>query len=586
MKLSRIIRDQRGIALITVVLVALAVSSVAIAASMMTMSGTLVRRYSERATIADQAAISGTEKGLSALLGNGALYPQTGFTTLADSLPVYDANGTAIPGVRRSIYLGPSVDPARGSIVTQVWGQGGVRAVRRLEVSATSLGSYGFFVDDDETGLGYPPQVDQYGPVYSRKSIQVQPPSVGDTTVFWDQVATASTVINSGNGIFRQGFKENVPVIPMPSSTDLTSLRPLAVTAGLQFASTGPGPNSAPMRIEFVPVDMDGDTATKNDIEGFIRIFTTNDNSGDRAYVIAGVKDSLMATPNCGEYDEGEFKSLANGKLSGSEAHSRFDNHEFHCYLGGDITLNDSTWTGTIGPGTWIPYTGPAISSPGFDATPGKQFLHPYTPALNSNSAGVIYVDGDVAVSGVVVGKVTVASADDIIIVDDLVQYHDPAANACNADLIGLFAQDDIVIADNTINTPQRYGTQNYQTMGATKDEFVQAVILALDEFRVHNALSGPDALDNGGAGAEQCEGTPQGRGCLYLTGGIIEKHRGRIGSASSGTGPRLRQSYNSCVRTGAPPQFPVTGKFTKGSTYEIDPANFDPATWFANYQS
>ena len=68
MALPRLVDNQRGIALITVMLVALAVSSIAIAASLMTLSGTLVRRYSERTTIADHAALSGLQEGLSAVL--------------------------------------------------------------------------------------------------------------------------------------------------------------------------------------------------------------------------------------------------------------------------------------------------------------------------------------------------------------------------------------------------------------------------------------------------------------------------------------------------------------------------------------
>ena len=152
--ISRLTDNQRGVALITVVLVALAVSSVAIAASMMTMSGTMVRRYSERNSMANHAALSGVERGLSALLADGTLYPTTGYTTLEDSVAVLDAVGSPIPGIWRSIYLGPSSDPSRGSIVSEVWTRGGVRAVRRMEVQASSFASYG--------DLAVEPEVAQY----------------------------------------------------------------------------------------------------------------------------------------------------------------------------------------------------------------------------------------------------------------------------------------------------------------------------------------------------------------------------------------------------------------------------------------
>ena len=119
--------------------------------------------------------------------------------------------------------------------------------------------------------------------------------------------------------------------------------------------------------------------------------------------------------------------------------------------------------------------------------------------------------------------------------------------------------------------------------MDDTKDEFVHAVALALSEFRVHNALSGPDEFDNGGLGAESCEGVPTGRGCLYFTGGILQNNRGYIGA---GSGYLLRHSFNQCVLQGGPPQFPATGSFSKRRVVEMDAANFDPATWFAGYQS
>ncbi|NIP78739.1 MAG: hypothetical protein GWM90_05865, partial [Gemmatimonadetes bacterium] len=56
--------------------------------------------------------------------------------------------------------------------------------------------------------------------------------------------------------------------------------------------------------------------------------------------------------------------------------------------------------------------------------------------------------------------------------------------------------------------------------------EFIHAVVLALDQFTVENYSSGSDS-------AEPCEGTTNGRGCIYLTGGIVQAQRGPVGLTS-----------------------------------------------------
>jgi hypothetical protein len=583
----RLIRNQRGVALITVVLVALAVSSVAIAASMMTMSGTLVRRYSERTSVGHHAALSGVERGLSALLLDGSLYPVTGYTTLEDSLPVSDALGNPIPGVWRSIYIGPSSDPSRGSIISEVWVRGGVRAVHRMEVEASSFATYGYFVHED-WDLGFARTTDIFGPVHFNDHVTILPAGATDSATFWGEVTTDATIINSGYGSFLGGYTENAPTVALPTVASLAGLETMANNANLRFSSTSVGFNTAPMRLEFIAVDMDGNPATPDDVEGFVRAYTTSE---DRPYVIAEVQgSSVLTTPNCGVWNGGleRFESAENGLLDSIAARAAVDSNRYRCYLGGDVTFNDSAFAPGIGTGAWIPWSGAPVAglgalrmaAVGFDDS-GE--LHPYTSGVNSNSSGVIYVAGDVAVSGVVAGRVTVVAADDLIIVDDLVQHADPGENACAADLLGLIAFDNVIIADNTLNTPQRYLGGSYHTMAGTKDEYVHAVVMALDQFKVANALFGPNEFDNAGFGAEPCEGIPAGRGCLYITGGILQTNRGLVGA---GTGHLLRHSYNQCVLEGGPPQFPSNGQFSKRRIVEIAAATFDPTTWFSNYQN
>ena len=82
----------------------------------------------------------------------------------------------------------------------------------------------------------------------------------------------------------------------------------------------------------------------------------------------------------------------------------------------------------------------------------------------------------------------------------------------------------------------------------------------------------------------ESCGATVWGRGCLLLTGGIVQRTRGPVGTAG-GTGNLKRYSFNSCALTDPPPYFPATGHFARNRFYELDPVGFNVATWFALYQ-
>jgi hypothetical protein len=65
------------------------------------------------------------------------------------------------------------------------------------------------------------------------------------------------------------------------------------------------------------------------------------------------------------------------------------------------------------------------------------------------------------------------------------------------------------------------------------------------------------------------------GRGCLYLTGGLIQEARGAVGTLS-GIGFLKRYSYDRCVLSTPPSYFPTTGRFIDNRYYEIDPLRFD----------
>ncbi len=97
--------------------------------------------------------------------------------------------------------------------------------------------------------------------------------------------------------------------------------------------------------------------------------------------------------------------------------------------------------------------------------------------------------------------------------------------------------------------------------------------LLALNLFTAENYTAGP-------TNAEGCQTQKDGRGCLYLTGGVIQQTRGVTG-LSDGHGYIKRYAYDACGQTDPPPYFPTTGHFVRGHYFEVDPTNFDVAAYF-----
>ncbi|HSH46770.1 MAG TPA: hypothetical protein VK966_13070, partial [Longimicrobiales bacterium] len=158
---------------------------------------------------------------------------------------------------------------------------------------------------------------------------------------------------------------------------------------------------------------------------------------------------------------------------------------------------------------------------------------------------------------------------------------HDPAMETCR-DILGLFAGDDVVVANTPVLAPWQRGVGSaWFSYGAPPlDERIHAFILTLNTFTV-------DDYDSGSLRDEECEGTDVGRGCLYLTGGIIQETRGAVGQIHSGwggsgiSGYLKRYSYDACGASQPPPYFPTTGRFARGTYYEVDPTGFDPDSYF-----
>jgi len=623
MSRSRKVRNRRGIALITVLLVALAVSGIALAAAMWTLNAALITRSGDRTATLNDIALAGLEEGRSQMNANPALYPSTGYATLATAAPVTDVLGNTVPNVRRSIYVGPDGITGGqygvyGTIISTVRDTFGNQVVRRLQINQESFAKFSYFTNT-EGNIVFANNDQIRGPVHSNDQIKIS----NSGATFFDQVTTAAPSIqNEGAATFMgPAPKKNVAPIAMPSTAAFPALQGRAAAAGMSFVSNlnGNSAGEASLRIEFVALDLNGDGDSTDVNEGFIRIYQDNLRPW---YVTAtlsgnpGPAGDIRRSPNCGAGipggagvgTNGRFRTAADTNFAGAPspptsaarvtaATNLLSSGNRKCYLGGDPRLTAvnwpnvaaADWAAVVGDwaGTgrgWMPRpagVGAPAGNALFAARPDNAYLWPINREYNPAWQGVIYVQGKVALSGVVNGRVTVASPNTIVIADYFRSAVDPgsAAAADCAVIAGLFAGADILVANNTINAPQQIGGVNpYRTYDETTQEDIHAVLLALNIF-------GAESYDTGPSSGEACGAVNNGRGCLNLNGGVIQNTRGAVGLVD-GHGYVKRYSYNACAATDPPPYFPTTGRFVRNRVYELDPKGFTVAGWFAANQN
>lgn len=578
-------RGEEGFALLFVLLLAIAVAALAAGATMVQTNSRLMTRYQTRNSVLETVAEAGIEAARSRINATDSLYPDSGYTAVETDAPVFDAAGERIPNVQRTTWVGPTGITSGqygvfGSVVVEVEDAFGNRLVRRQEIRQESFAKYAYFTDVEPSSIAFGGGDQIFGPVHSNDDIKIY--SSGAT--FWNEVSTAGIVQDPTNGTFAEGFTENVERIDMPATAELDKLRAQAQKGDTYFSgsTTGPG-GQATTRIEFVALDLDGDGETTGENEGFIRVYQSSDTRWVTGEVPSDYGGSwwspgngLRNSRNCGHFhtSTGDFVAAADHPASGPDSWvAAVNNSGRRCFLGGADELSGG-FVADDGTGEWIAWSGSV--DPALSGRPDAGHLIPVNRAMNPDFKGVVFVDGKVAVSGVVRGNVTLAATGEIIIADDVTYATDPGAGTC-ADLLGLFSGEDVIVADNTLNSPirpQDNPGSNFRTFDDTKDEFVHGVVLALDEFRAENH-DDPDAART----AEPCESDLWGRGCLYLTGGIIQRTRGPVGAdwtGPGGSGYLKRYSYDACAASAPPPYFPTTGHFTRGVHYEIDPSGFD----------
>ncbi len=175
-----------------------------------------------------------------------------------------------------------------------------------------------------------------------------------------------------------------------------------------------------------------------------------------------------------------------------------------------------------------------------------------YTYALASTFApnGVIFAENaELRIKGNIKGKYTIAASGTggnlgkIFIDDDVTYNTNPRTNPSSQDLLGIVAERDIVITENSANN---------------NDVRIDASIYS----------------QSGSFVAENYQNRPVS-GAIYLYGGVIQNARGPVGTFRSGSttviqsGFSKRYRYDDRLAFASPPAYPGTGSFEIVSWFE-----------------
>ncbi len=598
---SRSRRERRGATLMAVLLIALVAAAIVVVSAATTANASLIAKNGARSDVAYQAAESGIAQARNWINTNPNQQPfraaDSGEIAWETNAQVYDALGNPVTGMTRTTWVGKSGSRTGefgvfGAIISQVTDAAGNVVVHRGTIYQDTFAKYAYF-SNSENGIYFGGGDQVFGPAHSNDNISIAPSGAE----FHDPVTTSKTIIFPGSGIFDEGYRQHQPIINLPSLTALTQLKGLSDAGNVTItgSSTAGTAYQATTRIEFVALDLNGDGDSSDADEGFMRVFQ----STDPRYVVAG---------NFGQNDQGDIINAGETNCGALVAPTTFQlihdtpvgnrttllsNGNGRCYLGGDDRLDtlggqagNFMAAGWPGGGHWLQWPGaydPRLGAAGANRQ-DSLYLWPITYVENPNFQGIVFVDGKVAISGKLRGRLTVVSPYTIIIAGDMTLETNPAVATC-PDYLGIYAGQNVWVADNAVLAPQSPSATPGDSVWRfgpaipTQSTYLQASVMALGSFGAENYGGGVvDGLS--------CEAVSAGRGCLYLVGGIIQGTRQPVGtlwpSGDSGqTGYIKRYQFNQCGLTLPPPYFPTTGRFSGDRSYEMSPVNFDEHVWY-----
>ena len=198
----RLVGARRGIALLTVMLVAIVGAVIALASAMMVMGGTLVQASSDRAAAVDDAALAGLEEARNRLNAKLDTIPNAGYRTVESSATIANTNGVTRTTWVARIGNADSLANAgefgvQGEIVSRAIDVSGNVAIRRSLVNQQSFARYAYFTDQSKLWNGsilwFANGWTAQGPLHSNDSLYIftgTPPQA----IFKDVVTTAKGV--------------------------------------------------------------------------------------------------------------------------------------------------------------------------------------------------------------------------------------------------------------------------------------------------------------------------------------------------------------------------------------------------------
>lgn len=522
----------------------------------------------------------------------------------------------------------------------------GAVAARRLLMTQESWSKFAVAINEWPGSAMYGCSESINGPFHSNDVLRLQG-GCNPKILFAGPATVVGGVSNQSSGNFTAGLKTGATPIAWPTPARISLMQQFAAdgdaTGGdYDLTSSTTGSHWPGLRIEFLTIDVNGDGVIQWD-EGYMRVFrAANTSDSVRAYLTGQrwdtaptgttwSQDPNMVSRTCGAqlsmngtvgwftakqvYDS----ALAYGSASNARDASRWalsrgvtgtrraplDNvapTDVRCYLGGDPALfatthgtdltPDSTLTNVAGThafGWWQKRRLGAHSSVS-GIRSDAEYLIPL--GKNPNYKGVIFVQGDVAISGRLRGRTSVFATGNIVLADDLL-YTIPPGTVCDAtgDIFGAIATLNVLIADNSVQTPFKINNTIFGSYDDTpQDEQYNMFFLAAGDGTSGKGnffstglpgVPGPtppyylgSGSINASATAERCGGAPAG--CIRITGGLamgkVEYYTYYPLGYSQAYGYAEAHGYDKCGAVNPPPYFPTTGRFIESRYYEVDP--------------
>jgi hypothetical protein len=531
------------------------------------------------------------------------------------------------------------------SALSVIRDQRGAVAARRMLMNQESWSKFAVAINDWPGTAVYGCNESISGPFHSNDVLRLQS-SCNPKILFAGKATVVGSVSNQSSGNFTQGLQTGVKPIEWPTPAKIALMQQFAAdgdAAGGDYDWVAPttGSHVPGLRIEFLTIDVNGNGIIEWD-EGYMRVWKARNLSDSALAYTTGRRwpniptgtyadDPNMVSRNCG----GQVRmngvtlwltarnvwdsvyaaaSAANKNSYGRDAtrwllsrgntgtrRAPLDNvtpTNVQCYLGGDPMLYQSTTGTDITPdstvtdradhrmGWWVKRRSGAHSSVS-GIRPDAEYLIPL--GKNPDFKGVIFVQGDVAISGKLRGRASIFATGNIILADDLL-YHTPPGTQCDAegDIFGAIATINVLIADNNVQTPFRVNGTLYGGYDDTpRDEQYHMFMMAAGDgtsgkgnFVTTGLQSGVgptppywlSGTKHSSASNEVCSSGPAG--CIRITGGMAlgKVEYATYRASSNPYGYAEAHTYDKCGAINPPPYFPTTGRFIENRYYEVDP--------------